>query len=188
MALANRRTKWRRATIWAATALAMVALVGGWAMASLTISQGATETGGGAYHGAAALSYWSETAVGIATQPSTLPTALSTTATGPTVLAGAATNYAINTPVTGDVAHYWKFTEAAGAPVSTEVEIQFSVSTGTTVTVTSVTDYIETQGTAPGTAIVFTLYYDLGNPSGGTITLDSVTQISQQCSGVGTCP
>ncbi len=188
MALANRTKKLRRATIWAATALAMVAVVGGWAMASLTITQGANETGGGEYHGAAALTYWSESASGLATQPGTLPTAVSTTVTAPTVLAGAATNYAVNAAVAGDVAQYWKFTETTAAPVSTEVEIQFTVSTGATPTVTSVTVYIETQTAAPGAAIVFTLYYDLGSPATGTITLNSVTQIDQQCSAVGTCP
>jgi hypothetical protein len=188
MALANRTTKVRRATIWAATALAMVAVVGGWAMASLTISDGANENGGGAYHGAQSLTYWTEASVGLATEPSTLPTALSTTVTAPTTLAAAAANYAINAPVAGDVSHYWKFTESAGAPTGTEVEIQFTVSTGATPTVTSVTVFIETQGTAPTGAIAFTLYYDLGNPSSGTITLNSVTQIAQQCSAVGTCP
>lgn len=55
-------------------------------------------------------------------------------------------------------------------------------------TVTTVTVYVETQATVPATAQTFTLYYDLGSPATATITLNSVTQLGEQCSAVGTCP
>jgi hypothetical protein len=113
---------------------------------------------------------------------------LSTTVGAPTVLAGGATSYGVNAPVLNDIAHFWKFTESAGAPVNTELEIQLTVSTGVVPTVAAVTVYVETQASSPGSAITFALYYDLGSPSAGTITLNSVTQISQECTGVGTCP
>jgi hypothetical protein len=32
------------------------------------------------------------------------------------------------------------------------------------------------------------VYYDLGNPGSGTITLNSVTELGQQCTAVGNCP
>ncbi len=156
--------------------------------ASFQVTNSTTETGGGNYHATNSIAYWTETAVGVSTQPGTLPTALSTTVGTPTVLAAAATNYAVNTPTLNDLAHYWKFSEATTAPVSTEVELQFTVSTGVSPTITQVTVYVETQTTAPGAAITFTLFYDLGSAASGTITLNAVTEISQQCGSVGTCP
>ncbi len=188
MASTDQNRRLTRRTVWIATALAMAAVIGGWTVAaSFTVSQGTTETGGGAFHGTASLTYWTETSVGVGSEPSTLPTVISTTVGTPTVLASG-TSYAVNTPVATDVVHFWKFTEASGAPASTELELQFTVSTGATPTITQVTSYIETQATSPGTAIVFEIYYDLGSPSTGTITLNSVTEISQVCSAVGTCP
>ncbi len=176
-----------RRTILGGTLIVMLLLTGGWvASAAFTVTNSTTEVGGGNYHATNGIAYWTETSVGVSTVPGTLPTVLSATVTAPTVLAGAATTYAINTPTAGDLAHYWKFTEATTAPVNTEVELAFTVSTGAGIT--QVTSYVETQATAPGAAIVFTLLYDLGSPASGTITLNSVTEVSQQCSAVGTCP
>lgn len=172
-----------------ATVIALLALAGSWVMAaSFAITNGNVETGGGAYHGTALLAFWSESSVGVGSQPGPLPTLLSTTIGAPTVLAGAAANYAINAPVAGDVVHFWKFAETTAAPVNTEVQIQFTVSSGAVPVVTQVTVYIETQAVAPGATITYTLYYDLGSPVAGTITLNSVTQVGLQCSAVGTCP
>ncbi len=176
-----------RRTLLGGTLIAMLLLTGGWvASAAFTVTNSTTEIGSGNYHGTAGITGWSETSVGVTTVPGTVPAVLSTTVGGPTVLPGAATTYAINAPTAGDLAHYWKFTEATTAPVSTELELAFTVSTGTGIT--AVTSYVETQTTAPGAAIVFTLLYDLGSPAGGTITLNSVTEVSQQCAAVGTCP
>ncbi len=170
------------------TIVALLVIGGSWVMAaSFAVTQGPTETGAGVYHGTAALTYWTEASAGVTTQTGT-PTALSTTAATPTVLAATGTSYSINAPTVNDITHYWKFTEATTAPASTEVEMQISVSTGTVPTVTTVVVYVETQTTVPGTAQTFVLYYDLGSPATATITLNSVTQVSQQCSAVGTCP
>lgn len=189
MSSSNRTSRVSRKTIWIATALAMAAVIGGWAAAaSLSITQGTTETGGGAYHGASQISYWTEASVGLAIQPTPLPGAVSTSPASPTQLAGVATNYAINTPLAGDVSHYWKFTEAAGAPATTYLELQFTVSTGGGPTVTSIIAYIWTQGSSPVSAITFAFYFDLGSPSSGTITLNSVTEITQVCAGLNVCP
>jgi hypothetical protein len=184
----NKSPQLGRKTIYLATALAMAAVIGGWAMAaSFTITNGTTETGTGAYHTTAGLTYFAETAVGIGSQPAGLTTLSATVAT-PTVLAAAATTYAINAPTAADVVHFWKFTEAAGAPAATEIELQFTVSTGAGPTVTAITAFVETQAASPGAAVVFTLNYDLGSAAAGTIQLNSVLEISQQCSAVGTCP
>lgn len=170
------------------TIVALLIIGGSWVMAaSFAVTQGPVETGGGVYHGTAALTYWTESGAGVGTQAAT-PTLLSTTAGTPTVLPARGTSYAVNTPLVNDITHYWKFSEATTAPVSTEVELELSVSTGAVPVVTSVVVYVETQATAPGTTQTFVLYFDLGSPATATITLNSVTQVSLQCSAVGTCP
>jgi hypothetical protein len=170
------------------TFVALLVLGGGWVMAaSFAISQGPIETGSGVYHGTAALTYWTETSAGVTTQAGT-PVLLSTTAGTPTVLPAAGTSYAVNAPTLNDVTHFWKFAEATSAPASTEVELQISVSTGVIPAVTTVVVFVETQVTVPATAQTFILYYDLGSAATATITLNSVTQISEACTAVGNCP
>ncbi|MGD0257715.1 MAG: hypothetical protein ABSB90_07555 [Thermoplasmata archaeon] len=170
------------------TIVALLVIGGGWVLAaSFAVQQGSTETGSGVYHGTSSLTYWTESTAGVTTQSAT-PAVLSTTVGTPTVLPAVGTSYGINAPTLNDITHYWKFTEATTAPASTEVELQFSVSLGAVPTVTTVTVYVETQATVPATAQTFTLYYDLGSPATATITLNSVTQLGEQCSAVGTCP
>jgi hypothetical protein len=179
----------RNKTILAETTMAVLTFVGGYALAvALTITNGASETGGGVYHATNNLAYWTESTVGINSQPSPVPSTLSSTVGTPTVLAGAATTYAINAPGAGNVVHFFKFSEATTAPINTELEIQFTVSTGAGPTITLVTVYVETQAAAIASAITFTLNYDLGSAGAGTITLNNVMQVSQVCSAVGTCP
>jgi len=185
----DKSAKSKRRIVWVGTVVALLAVAGGWVLAaSLQIGPGNTETGAGTYHGTALLTYWSETSVGVGTQPSPVPTTLSAAVATPTQLAATGQGYAINAPTAGDIVHFWKFTESTAAPAATEIELQFTVSTGAVPVVTAVTVYIETQATIPATAQVFTLYYDLGSAATTTIVLNSVTEIGQQCSAVGTCP
>ena len=189
--MAQSKQKWRprNRQIVGATVIAILALAGSWVMAaSFSISNGNTETGGGAYHGTALLGFWSETTVGVGSEPGVLPAVLSTTIGTPTVLAGAAANYAVNAPTANDIVHFWKFAETNAAPINTEIQMQFTISSGAVPTVTQVTVYVETQAVAPVGTITYTIYYDLGSPSSGTITLNSVTEVNLQCSAVGTCP
>jgi hypothetical protein len=175
--------------IYLATALSLAAFVGGYAMAgSLTVSSGGTEAGSGNYETTSSISWWTQSTVGLAAFPSGTITTLSATATGPTTLAATGQSYGINAGTAGDVAHYFKMTESSGAPTSTELEIVFSISTGATPTINTVTVFIESQGTAPSSAQTYTLYYDLGSAASASIVLNSVQQISQQCSSVGSCP
>ena len=177
-----------RRTVYVATAFALIAVVAGFGMAAFTITNGPALSGSGTYHGTAAIAWWTETDAGVGIQPAVLPATVSGVVTAPTVLAGAAANYGVNAAVANDVAQYWKFSEATTAALNTELELGFTVSTGAGPTVTTLTVFVETQAGAPGAAITFTFYYDLGSPAGGTITLNSVTEISQLCSAVGTCP
>ena len=176
--------------VYVATFLAAAAFVGGFALAgALTVNQGSPESAGGNYEATNAISWWSQAGVGLTTVPSTLPASLTgTTAAAPQTLAASATSYLLNTGTAGDLAHYFRMTEAAGAPASTEVELTFSVSTGAAPTVTQVTVYIETPATSPVSATNFTFVYDLGSAATASIVLNSVQQVSQVCSAVGTCP
>jgi len=189
MARSEKHPNAKRRFVWIATVVALLAVAGGWVLAaSLTIGPGNTETGAGTYHGTTQLTYFTETSVGVGTQPAPAPAALSQVVGAPTILAATATTYAINPATAGDVIHFWKFTEATSAPAATELELQFTVSTGAGPTITALTVYIETQATIPATAQVFTLTWDLGSAASTTIVLNSVTEISQQCASVGTCP
>ncbi len=181
------REKIRNRTILVATVVTALAFVGGWAMAAIVVTNG-SESGAGNYTSANNLAYWTQASVGLSSVPNPVPATLSQTVATPTVLAAVATSYAINAPTIGDLQHFFKFTEATGAPANTEVEIIFTISTGGGPTITTVNIFIETQAAPPGTATTFTLEYDLGNPAAGSITLNSVQQVSQQCSAVGTCP
>lgn len=175
--------------IYVATALSVAAFVGGFALAgSLTISSGSSESANGNFESTNSIAWWTQSSVGLSSTPSTVPTSISTTAGSPTVLGATATSYLIGSGTAGDVAHFFKMSESTSAPVSTEIEIVFTISTGSTPTTTTSTVYLETQSTAPGSALTFTLFYDLGSAGSGTIVLNSVQEISQLCSAVGTCP
>jgi hypothetical protein len=175
--------------VYVATFFAMAAFVGGYAMAgALTISQGPAESAGGNFESTNSIAWWSQASVGLTSVASPLPTQLATTSSSPTVLAATGQAYLINTGAAGDVAHFFKMTESTSAPVSTEIEVVFTVSTGLSPVITTVTVFLESQSTAPGTAQTFVLEYDLGSPTSASIVLNSVEQISQQCTAVGTCP
>lgn len=156
--------------------------------AALTITSGPSETGNGNFESTTSIPWWTQASVGLSSIPTSVPTALSTTVGSPTVLAATGQAYMINTGVANDVNHFFKFTEAATAVANTELELVFTVSTGAGPTVTIVTVYVETQSTIPGSAQTFTLDYDLGSAGSGSIVLNSVQQVSQTCSAVGTCP
>ena len=178
-----------RRSIYLGTAIALLALVAGFGIAaSFTVIDGPALGGGGVYHATNAIPWWTETSIGVSVQPGALPPTVSGVVGAPTVLAGAAASYAINPAVANDVGQFWKFSESAGATASTELELAFTVSTGVVPVIASFTVYVETQVAPPGAATTFTFYYDLGSAAAGTITLNSVTEIAQQCSAVGTCP
>ncbi|MGC2204494.1 MAG: hypothetical protein WA719_01010 [Thermoplasmata archaeon] len=178
-----------RRTVYLGTAFALLAIVAGFGMAaSFTVQQGPVIAGSGVYHSTNSIAWWTDVSEGVGIQPTVLPATLSATATSPTVLAAVATSYGVNAAVSNDVGQYWRFTEATTATASTELELAFTVSTGATPVITTNVAYVETQATIPGTATTFVFYYDLGSPATATITLNSVTEIAQQCSAVGTCP
>jgi hypothetical protein len=174
-----------RLILLSTTLVAVAFAVGFGAAASLSVTNGATENGGGTYHATNSIAYFPEAITGVGIQPAALPSVLSSTVGTPTVLAAAGTTYSLNSPTAGDFLHFWKFTETTSAPASTELELQFTVTTSVT-SLTS-TAYVETQASIPGSAQTFEISYDLGSPT-STITINSVLEIAQQCPSVGTCP
>ncbi len=178
-----------RRTAYVFIALLMVVFGAGYAVAaSLTVTNGSGENGGGVSNGATANpAWWSETSVGVATVPAGTTSITGSTAAAPQVFTAGAASYAVNAVTAGDVGQFWKFTEAAGATASSELELSFTISTGAGGVITTVTTYVETQATSPGANVVFTFYYDVGAGSTGPI-INSVQAIWLQCSAVGTCP
>ncbi|MCI4363886.1 MAG: hypothetical protein L3K13_06265 [Thermoplasmata archaeon] len=177
-----------RRVVFVAASLMIGVFTVGFVIGSITITS-QSETGNGDYTGANALNYWTETSVGLSGPPGVLPSTLSGTVGTPTVLAGASGNYGINTIVSGDTEQFFRFSETTSAPVNTEVEVIFTVNTGAGAGTNVVTTtYIETQTSAPGSTLVFTLYYDLGSAASANIILNSAQQTSVQCGSVGSCP
>jgi len=185
MVPSNSSKRFPRRTVYVATAFTLLAVIAGFGIAaSFTVTQGPAINGGGVYHATNSIPWWTEASAGVAVIQTPVPATLSATSATPTVLAGAATSYSVNAAI----GQYWKFTESAGATASIELEIAFTVSTGAVPAVTTTIVFVETQATTPGAALTFTVFYDLGSPASGTITLNSVSELSQQCSAVGTCP
>ncbi len=178
----------RRAT-YIFTILLMVVFGTGYAIAAgLTVTNGSAENGSGVYHTATNNpTWWTESSVGVGTVPPGTTSLTASTAAAPGVLTVGATTYGANTVTAGDVGHFWKITEASGAPINSELELSFTVSTGAGPTITTVTVYIETQATSPGSNVLFTFYDDVGSGSTGPV-VNNVQAIWLQCSAVGTCP
>lgn len=169
-------------------ALVLAVFASGYAVAAgLTIVNGTAENGSGVYHTATnSPPWWSESAVGFNLVPAGLTT-LSGSAAAPTRLAAASSSYAINGPTTSDVGHHWNFQETTAATVNTELELQFELATGGGGGYTLQTVFVETQTSAPGSTLTFTMWFDLGTGDSSP-RADNVQVIWLVCSAVGTCP
>ncbi len=175
---------------WTAGQLAAVALVLTSAVVgavSFRVTQ-STEHAGGLESSTQFLQYWAETGSEAGTVPARLPAQLSTTVATPTRLPAGSRAFLVNAGARTDQAMVWVFTESAGMPVNTEVELQFVLhfSYGTAATSLSETVYLETRAVAIVGTNVYTLYVDAGHVTGVTFTTQ--IEISQECAGVGSCP
>ncbi|MFI5414564.1 MAG: hypothetical protein ACHQ16_02720 [Candidatus Lutacidiplasmatales archaeon] len=176
-------------TVYTATLLALLTFAAGYAIAAtFSVTNGPNENGNGNYEAAGSIPWWTQSAVGLSNVPVSVPAALSSAVGTPTTLAATGQMYMINAGTTGDLDHFFAFTEAPSAVASTELVLTFTISTGATPTANTVIVFLETQGTVPTSAQTYTLAYDLGSAASGTIVLDGFQQISQQCSSVGSCP
>ncbi len=178
----------RRVSVLVVAPLLVLSFLGGLGMA-LTITAGNSSNGSGAYEGSTELTYWTLAGTFADTMHGPLPGAASTTAGTPTVLPASAQSYRINAATIADLAVRWNFTEGTSSPVNTEVEITFTIAYGISGTSTTIKIYLETQGTAPASPIVFQLFYDSGGTGApGSEAVQAFVQLSQQCSAIGTCP
>jgi hypothetical protein len=176
-------------TVYTATILALLTFAAGYTLAAaFSVTNGPNESGNGNYEAAGSIPWWTQSSVGLSSVPVSVPTALSSAGGTPTTLAAIGQPYMINPGTAGDLDHFFKFIESPSAVASTELELTFTISTGSTPSPNIVTVYLETQATVPTSAQTYTLAYDLGSAAAGTIVLDSFQQISQQCSSVGSCP
>lgn len=172
----------RARTIAAITAAAVVLLAAGSVLAVTTIHSGMFN-GAGVYDTGSPLTWWTQTVTGTAKVPSPAPSSASANASEPTVLGSVAAGLGLNGQTAGQEAVAWTFTELAGAPASTEVEIVFEVVSGASSTL--FTAFVETQATSPTTSLTFTFYVDAGTQA---IVLTDWLQISEACGSVGACP
>ena len=172
----------RLRTIAAVATVAVVLLAAGSVLAVTTIHSGVFN-GAGVDDAASPLTWWAQTATGTSTVPSPAPELVSSNASAPTVLGSAPAGLGLNAQTAGQVAVAWWFTEGAGAPASTEVEIVFEEVGAGSPSVFTV--FVETQSTSPTGALAFTFYVDVGTQA---VVLTAWLQISQACGSVGSCP
>ncbi len=166
------------------TAILALALTGGYVLGSAMVTTGGQSTGVGLKSFGSALTYWVQTSTGASKVPGTLPSAVSTLASSPTILPSTSTSYVVTpTAISGDNAVVWVFTESTSALVSKEVKITFSVTVGATTSV--YTGYVQTQATGPTSPLTFTFYADKGT---GVLVLKSWYQLSQVCGPGNLCP
>ncbi len=184
-----RRPKVSRNVVYLATAFCLVTFGAGYVLAATTVSNASLSSGGN-YISDTPLTWWTpstSTPSGITTVPGPAPPAVSQLPATPTVLPTVGTSYSVGTTTAGDIAQTIKLIEGTAAPVNTELEIVFTLSTGAS-TITTTTVYVETQSAAPGTAQTFTFYMDAGSAASTSVTINYAIQVSQQCPSVGTCP
>lgn len=183
----RRRNPYRISTL-VVVPLVLLSFVGGLVLA-LTITAGTSDRGSGAYEGSTELAYWTLAGTFADTMHGALPGAASTTVGTPTVLPASTQSYRINAATIGNAAVRWNFTEGTSSPVNTEIEITFTIAYAISGANSTIKIYLETQGTAPASPLVFQLYYDSGGTGApGSSAVQAFVQLSQQCAGIGTCP
>jgi len=147
-----------------------------------------TETGNGSKSSAQFLVHWEQTGQLAGAVPRRVPGLLSAAVATPTVLPGINGREMVNPGTAGHTALEWTFAEAVGIPVSTEIELQFTVhyTVAGTPTVFETTVYLETQAGAIVRALTFTVYFDAGTAA--AVDFVSGFEVAQVCVAVGTCP
>jgi len=180
----------RRTLILVAVVFA-ISLGAGVVLGAITVVPN-SETGNGAYITSNTPGYWRIGGNGNTPNPGAvvlLPsglTAASTVMASPTVLPGSGTSYSVGAVTVGDWAQVIEIDEQTGPPASTELEIFFTLTTATASTF--VTVFVETQAAPPGGTVVYDFYLDAGSPTGGSVTIVSAQEISNQCNAVNSCP
>ena len=171
--------------VWGALALATVVFCLGFALATITIASGPSESGGGNNAARGTITFWSQSSVDPSVIPATVGGSASTVVNPATVLTAANQNYTINAATAGDPAVQWNFTEALGATLNTELQLVFVIVHGTVPVTSVVTIYLQTQAAAPTGPYTITLYFDAGV---GALALQSELEVTNQCTALHSCP
>jgi hypothetical protein len=181
------RTRWLLGS--ALLVLAVVgALVGVTVAAPILFQPGGGESGQGAYSSQTALTYWTWQSSSVSKLPGGLGAA-STTVGTPTVLtrlATGTTSYRLTSATAGNLSLRWSFSLTTTAPTSVEFELRFTV--GISASPVTLRVYLETPATAPGAALPFSFYWDLGSSATSSFSIAEFQVVSLQCAAIGNCP
>jgi hypothetical protein len=164
--------------IYAVTAAAALALVGGFAIASISLTNSSQNAQGNLVNASGAVTgiTYTSTVLGATSNPA--PAASTGTGGAPQVVVSGANDFCANTCTASDFAQVVTYTFTTSMTGSIQIQIQVSASAGGG----TATLYLKQAGTAVGGTVVIT--WDMGT---STATLTSVTLALQQCSGA-TCP
>ncbi|MCI4342005.1 MAG: hypothetical protein L3K11_06530, partial [Thermoplasmata archaeon] len=153
------RPRFTRTTL--ALGLALVLGLTGFTIGFLTLHAGPSDTGTAGDTAASLLGYWKFHAVVAATIPGTVPGAASLTVASPSTLPAGTASYVLNSATSGHSAVEWTVQETSAAPTSTELELEFAVTTGSPGTSSTITVFIETQSSVSGN-VLYNFYFDAG--------------------------
>lgn len=181
------RPRLTRKGIYVAIAIALITFGAGYAAAASIVSSSALSANGTA-NSDVGIGWWTESGSAIQVMPASGTTSVSLDSAHPTVLPAAGTDYTVGTATAGDIAQVVEFSENTNATTGAELEITFTFSTGSTPTITTTQAYLQIQASDPATAQTFAFYLDAGSAAHAAVTINSVTEISQVCSGAGSCP
>ncbi len=114
-------------------------------------------------------------------------TAVNTSSTGPSLLAGnASSSFGLGPTTTGAAAYIWVFQMGATAPSSTELKLNFTlVLFGTA---THIVGYLKTPATAPTAAQLVRIYFPIPTSPPSGLPYLSFLEASSVCTSVGVCP
>jgi hypothetical protein len=165
-------------TIYVATAATILALIGGFTIGSIGLTNSTQNASGNFVSSSGAVTgvTYTSTVLGATSNPA--PSASTGSAGAPQVVVTGANNFCANTCTAGDFAQIVTYTFTTSMTGSIQISIQVTASSGGG----SATIYLKQAGTAVGGTVVLT--WDVGT---STSTLTAVTLGVQQCSGA-TCP
>jgi hypothetical protein len=167
--------------VYAGTIITLLALVAGFVIASITVTQSNQSAQGNYVTATGAVTGVSYTSTVLSYTPSPAPTAPTGTAAAPQAVAAGANNFCITATCTAyDPAQVVTYTFTAGMTGSIQISYVIQTTTGPASIATTV--YLKQAATAVAGTIV--LVADLGT-TGATIT--GTTLSVQECSGA-TCP
>lgn len=168
----------KRKGIYFATLMVVLAIVAGYAAASIVLTNSSQNASGNYVNGVSGVTGLTYTITILGATPNPAPTASTGSDVAPQAVASGANAFCANTCTAGDFTQEIEYTFTSGMAGSIFISVQVSSATlgGTT------TLYLKQAASAVGGTIL--IYWDMGTAS---TTLTAVTTTAQQCSS-STCP